>query len=184
VAASYPKPDDQKVNRNKPRFEWTNLPAEPGVDPPPLPEWRLWHPKTVDLWLALWAKPQSVMWDASGSSLFVLATLYDDLVSGRADPAKVSGEIRQIEDRHGLTPKALLQLRWRLPDVDTLPAAEPAPRRRASGTSSKLRDRLTLVASDGAPTYPRSRGAGWFELSDGSKVRGSDRAEAAEAALA
>jgi hypothetical protein len=43
----------------------------------------------------------------------------DDFLSGRCDTAKVSAEIRAHEDRHGLNRKALLALRWRLPEGET-----------------------------------------------------------------
>jgi hypothetical protein len=63
------------------------------------------------------------MWDQSGSSLWALAVLVDDLIAGRSDATKVSPELRQHEDRHGLTPKAMLQLRWRIVDQDVVAAA-------------------------------------------------------------
>ena len=124
MAASYPKVDGQKVTRHAPRFDWVALPAEgrPGA-PPKLPPWRKWTPGTRKWWRELWSKPQAVAWEPSGSSVWALACLYDDLIAGRADAAKVSSEIRAHEDRHGLNPKAMLQLRWRI--------AEPVPLTRA-----------------------------------------------------
>lgn len=38
-------------------------------------------------------------------------------------------------------------------------------------------------SGDGEPEFPKPKGQGWYELSDGSSVRGKDEAEAAEAAL-
>jgi hypothetical protein len=61
-----------------------------------------------------------VQWEPDGSSLFVMATLVDDLVSGRAEAARVSAELRQHADAHGLTPKAMLQLRWRIAEQSSL----------------------------------------------------------------
>jgi hypothetical protein len=98
----------------------------------------MWHPKTVEWWAALWAKPQAVMWDQSGMSLFVLACLYDDQISGREDSVKVSSEMRQHEDKHGLNPKAMLQLRWRIADAGAETTSAPAP-------SAERRKRLKVV---------------------------------------
>jgi len=139
MSASYPKPDGRKLGRYRPQFDWTNLPAAGRSDPAPkLPAWRSWDRHTRVWWRELWAKPQAVMWPADGSSLVTLACLVDDLVSGRADAAKVSAEIRQHEDRHGLTPKAMLQLRWRI--VEPEPVSEVREVR-----SSSARARMRAV---------------------------------------
>lgn len=133
MAASYAKPDDQKVTRHARKLEWQSLPASgrEGLAPS-LPEWRSWDPKTVEWWSDLWAKPQAVMWLQDGSSLFALACLYDDLIAGRAEVAKVSAEMRQHEDRHGLNPKAMAQLCWRIDEAEVVPVVpKPAAKRRA-----------------------------------------------------
>jgi hypothetical protein len=140
MAASYPKPDGQKVTRHAPQFAWVELSAQPNVSVPALPEWRKWNRRTLAWWAALWARPQAAMWEASGSTLWALAALWDDLIAGRCDAVRVSAEIRQHEDRHGLSPKAMLQLRWRLADAsdsDVKPAA---------GSSAERRKRLKVVA--------------------------------------
>ena len=87
------------------------------------------------------------MWKQDGSTLIVLAALYDDLISGRAEPAKVSAEMRQHEDRHGLNPKAMLNLRWRIV-ADELGAARTGKRKAApeAGTAAKARLRAVKGA--------------------------------------
>lgn len=134
MPASYAKPDDQKVTRHARKLEWQLLPASgrPG-DVPLLPEWRTWDPKTIEWWADLWRKPQAVMWAQDGSSLWTYACLYDDLIAGRAEAAKVSAEMRQHEDRHGLSPKAMTQLCWRIADEDeaAVKPSKPAAARRA-----------------------------------------------------
>lgn len=115
--SSYPKPDDQKVNRVPPKFDWTNLPAAGRSGAAPgLPVWREWQQRTVDWWVDLWTTPQAAAWDQSGRTLWRLAELRDDAFVGGSIPAAISSEMRQIEDRHGLNPKAMLQLRWRVID--------------------------------------------------------------------
>lgn len=119
MPASYPKPDGQKVTRHEPKFGWTDLPRNGREGPAPkLPAWRPWQPATKKWWADLWKKPQATQWTQDGSTLHVLAALYDDLIANRAEAAKVSAEMRQHEDRHGLNPKAMLQLRWRVTAAD------------------------------------------------------------------
>jgi hypothetical protein len=140
MGASYPKPDGAKVTRHAPKFGWVDLPACWEGDAPRLPDWREWDARTLGWWAALWARPQAAMWQSDGSSLFVLAVLVEDLIAGgRADAARLA-EMRQIEDRHGLNPKALLQLRWRVVDESAAPKVE-RPR-----AAEDRRKRLKVVA--------------------------------------
>lgn len=126
-----PKPDAERRRTNASTFSWTYLPAAGRKGKTPvLPKWRVWHPETVAWWRRLWVTPQASQWKDDGSTLFVLAALYDDLIAGRADVARVSAEMRQHEDRHGLNPKAMLQLRWRLDDGEQPAAAPLAAKRR------------------------------------------------------
>ena len=132
MPAPYPKPDDQKVTRHALKFDWVALPAEGREGPvPALPEWRVWDARAWGWWSELWAKPQATMWAQDGSTLFAYACLYDDLIAGRAEAAKVSAEMRQHEDRHGLNPKAMLQLRWRIVESEEPVKERPAAKRRA-----------------------------------------------------
>jgi len=147
MSASYPKPDGQKVTRHEPAFGWVDLPAagRPGP-PPPLPSYVTWSVYTKRAWAEMWASPQATQWDQSGRTLVGWAELVEQKV--RAERARVSpppaliaaglleikgweklfghkapavsvyGELRQIEDRHGLNPKAMLQLRWRITSAE------------------------------------------------------------------
>jgi hypothetical protein len=132
MGASYPKPDAQKVTRHAPAFGWRVLPAEGRKGaPPPLPTWRKWSTKTRAWWADLWSAPQAVAWDQTGRSLWTLAALFDSMAAGLVDVTKCSAEMRQHEDRHGLNPKAMLQLRWVIAEPEETPAAA-APRRSRS----------------------------------------------------
>jgi hypothetical protein len=121
---SHLKPDGERVNRNAMAFGWTKLAPE-GLTgpPPPLPDWREWHTETLVWWCNLWNCPQSSQWDATGRSLHLLAALTDDLISGRAGARQVSPEVRAHEASHGLSPRSMLALRWRVVD-DEPPADE------------------------------------------------------------
>src|SRR5947207_8606335 len=124
--AAYPKPDDQKVNRVQPKFGWTELPEHREGAAPKLPAWRQWQSASKKWWAELWRKPQATQWEQDGSTLWTLACLYDDMIAGRAEAARVSAEMRQHEDRHGLNPKAMLQLRWRLTSEEESEQVEPS----------------------------------------------------------
>lgn len=118
----YPNPDGERRNRAERQFDWTVLPFDGRQGPAPeLPKWRQWTQATLEWWSQLWSTPQATMWDPSGRSLHALALLHHELMLDeiRDDGApsrapSITGEMRQHEDRHGLTPKAMLQLRWRV----------------------------------------------------------------------
>jgi hypothetical protein len=131
MAGMGPAPSADGVRRrNKPTFGWTLLPKSGRKGPPPAlgepPEWMApkdsdgfptgpaeWPESTVAAWAALWSTPQACQWDPSGLSLHGWAELHGRAaMAGRT--AVINAEMRQVEDRHGLSPKALLQLRWRV----------------------------------------------------------------------
>jgi hypothetical protein len=116
-----PKPDDERVTRHAPQFTWTNLPADGNPAPaPPLPrapKGRAWLKQTRTWWAALWATPQSTQWRRDDPEMQRLAAMHDRFWRGESTGAELS-EMRQIEDRHGLNPKAMLQLRWRIVDAE------------------------------------------------------------------
>jgi hypothetical protein len=111
------KPDGQRVNRAKPAFDWVSLPASGRAGAAPaLPDMRPWMQPTLDAWASVWSSPQATQWDQTGRTLHTWAVLHHDLTAGGRAMNSVSAEMRQHEDRHGLNPKALLQLRWRIVD--------------------------------------------------------------------
>lgn len=115
MAASYPKPDGERRNRAERQLDWTVLPFEGRDGPAPaLPQWRDWTDRTLDWWAEMWSTPQAAAWDQTGRSMHTLALLHHELMTDAGNAAKISAEMRQHEDRHGLTPKAMLQLRWRI----------------------------------------------------------------------
>lgn len=144
-----PKTDDERRRRNAPTFGWTDLPREGRKGAvPKLPGWRLWHAETKRWWSELWRKPQAVAWEQDGSTLHVLATLYDDLICGRAEAARVSAEMRQHEDRHGLNPRAMMNLRWRIV-ADEVTDARKGKGRKAAAPEAGAAARARLRAVKG-----------------------------------
>lgn len=143
--ASYPKPDGERRNRAERQLDWTVLPFEGRAgDPPALPGWREWTEQTLTWWAELWSTPQAAAWDQTGRSMHTLALLHHEMMVDGGSAAKIAAEMRQHEDRHGLTPKAMAQLRWRVasepaqgataaPVLNLVPPARPDP----SGVPSK-----------------------------------------------
>lgn len=94
-------------------------------DPPAWPLDRQSKREAV-LWARLWRTPQAVAWESLGW-VDVVARYARVLTQAerRAAPATALAEARQFEDRLGLTPLALLRLRWAI--VDDEDAGETAP---------------------------------------------------------
>jgi len=169
----YPNPDGDRRNRAERQFDWTLLPAEGRAGPAPaLPKWRPWTQATLDWWAELWATPQATQWDPTGRSLHALALLHHELMldaerelKDRRAPS-ITAEMRQHEDRHGLSSKALLQLRWRV-------AASPAPA--AAGQSGGKVIHLVPRPDPADMPGKRARKADWVEWA---VAWGADRAAA------
>lgn len=160
AGASYPKPDLEKRNKMPMAFGWTDLPAEGRLGPPPkLPQLGGWCEQTRDAWAELWSSPQATAWDQTGRTMHGWAVAhhelhrdlyYDDNGKPIQPPNKTAllAEMRQIEDRHGLNPKAMLQLRWRIVEDEPEVSAPVVKTRRTA--SAGRRGLLKVVANDGA----------------------------------
>lgn len=77
-----------------------------------VPEWPLALVPESSSWVDLWRTPQAVAWERLG--YFRVVARYSLLLElaecGAAAP--IQGEVRQLEDRLGLTPKAMRMLLW------------------------------------------------------------------------
>lgn len=93
-------------------------------DPPP---WPLGRPtKTAAaLWAELWASPQAVAWHDLGWTRVVARYAKLLLAAERPKaPASLLGEVRQLEDRLGLTPMAMRRLQWEVAERSAPAAGE------------------------------------------------------------
>lgn len=82
------------------------------------------HSAELALWRELWRTPQAVEWD-HGNYHREVAQYVRWKVLGESGDMDAAKEARQFADRLGLTPMALLRLRWSIePNVE---AAAPAP---------------------------------------------------------
>ena len=76
-----------------------------------------WSSSARSLWRLWWRKPQAVIWERTGSGdevarlLFLWERVYRD---GPSCPPSVHAQIGTLADKLGMTPKAMLQLRWRI----------------------------------------------------------------------
>lgn len=90
----------------------TLLPAKGRVGETPAWPLRSTEP---GVWADLWSTPQAAAWERIGYTRVVAryALLLDIIESGEGAPAAaILGEVRQMEDRLGLNPKAMRSLLW------------------------------------------------------------------------
>lgn len=107
-----PPPDPNARRQNK-RPDWIYLPrlgreGDPPVFPLPRPS-----AAVTLLWAALWSSPQAAAWEQLGWTR-VVARYAKLLILAEKATAKAAllSEVRQLEDRLGLTPMAMRRLQW------------------------------------------------------------------------
>jgi hypothetical protein len=137
MAGMGPPPKDARLRRrgNADRGG-RRLPAAGRQGTPPRWPFDTATPTEGRVWAELWATPQAVEWDRLGWTWVVAR--YGRLLARVAASSEVDdhlagahlNELRQLEDRLGLTPMAMLRLRWTVDDdqapvqnLDTTPAA-------------------------------------------------------------
>ncbi len=122
-----PAPDPNARRRNA-RVGTVKLPAEGRTTP--APQW----PGDGDgpaFWHTLWAMPQAVMWERQRLEHVVARYVVVVLLANTGNLA-AAAEARQMEDRLGLTPKAMRSLMWEIAAdevAEARQAAKPAKRR-------------------------------------------------------
>lgn len=143
-----PNPDARRRNA---RVGTTKLPAAGRSGP--APDWPVgYHPSPMAtaVWSDLWATPQAAAWESLGWTRIVARYVVAVVASERDlddidDPkvyaamlgaqSKLLPELRQLEDRLGLNPKAMRALMWEiskdeLAEVRAAATPAPAPRRK------------------------------------------------------
>lgn len=144
-----PLPDPDAVRRNTPTVPTTVLPLSGRKgETPDLPSWMSLSPAGEAWWAWAWATPQAVAWGTSvGMEVTVArrASLEDDLAV--ADDPRVRLQVLKLidalDDRLGLSPKAMAFLRWKI--VDDTPAEQVEPAEGAGNVTgiNARRARLT-----------------------------------------
>lgn len=119
------------ARRSNPRPDWKRLP--PGGYRGAVPDWPFdadleasepLNAKLREVWLSVWRTPQAAVWVTEGYSRVVaryveMLALYE-LNGGKAADL---GELRQLEDRLGLSPMAMKRLQWEIGDGPASSAA-------------------------------------------------------------
>lgn len=126
-----PAPSRNARRRNV-RPDWRTLPlAGRSGD---APEWPMLEPSVAELalWADLWRTPQAVAWFELGWSRVVaryvrllIQSENPDVDSPAYAGVALLGEVRQLEDRLGLTPLAMRRLQWEMEPAQQ-EASEPA----------------------------------------------------------
>jgi hypothetical protein len=133
-----PRKDPATRRRRNAPPETTKLPALGRKGRPPA--WPLSKMRVGEsaVWRSLWATPQAVAWQRLGWTR-VVARYCRCIVLAENDPGLVSllAEVRQLEDRLGLSPMAMRRLQWEVDGADEL--AEARERRTVSATPRRLR---------------------------------------------
>lgn len=113
-------------------------------------------PKAVaDLWRQLWTRPQAVAWEEQGAER-VVARYARCLIEAERPKATAAilGEVRQLEDRLGLSPMSMLRLRWSIGDVDDAAGAPAAAEAVVLGMEAYLDRLYAAPAGAGAGLEP------------------------------
>ena len=82
-------------------------------------------------------------------SLWVYAALMDMLITEEHPAHRLSPELRAWEDRHGLSPKAMASLRWRIADAEPSDERPKGRYRHLKAIDPALDDYSHLRAEDG-----------------------------------
>lgn len=149
-----PKPAGERRRRNA-TVAMTQLPAEgrkgsaPSWPLPGLPAddeglFAILESREAELWDELWATPQAVAWERL-RWLRTVARYVRFEVRAETGDLKAGAEARLLEDRLGLTPQAMLRLRW---EVSADEVAEQRDERSSQAAKKTARQRLRVVDSD------------------------------------
>lgn len=108
-----PRPDAQRIRRTAPLAGTvTKLPAD--GRPGDAPAWPLVGEEVPGVWSELWATPQAAVWEHLGWTRVVARYCLVLLAAESISSAALLAEVRQLEDRLGLSPMAMLRLRWEI----------------------------------------------------------------------
>ncbi|MEV6696237.1 hypothetical protein AB0M68_03615 [Streptomyces sp. NPDC051453] len=130
----------------------TQLPAEgrkgaapswplPGLPPDDEGLFAILEAREADLWDELWATPQAVAWERL-RWLRTVARYVRFEVRAETGDLKAGAEARLLEDRLGLSPQAMLRLRW---EVSADEVAEQREERTTRTAKKTARQRLRVV---------------------------------------
>ena len=76
----------------------------------------------LDMWNSLWTTPQAAMWASMHIEHVIARYVVVTCLAEQTQQAGLLAEVRQMEDRLGLTPVSLRKLQWKIEHQDVLPA--------------------------------------------------------------
>ena len=76
----------------------------------------------LDMWQQLWTTPQAAMWASMHIERVIARYVMVTCLAEQTQQAGLLTEVRQMEDRLGLTPLSLQKLQWKIEHQDVLPA--------------------------------------------------------------
>ena len=127
VTGTKPKPEGQAVHRNKPAFEWTEVPDVPFTDGPRLPfrtpngdRWPDW---TRKWWTAISRLPQCALWN-EGDWQYAMDTAVVAATFHSTTSMAAAAELRNREKILGTTMDARRDLRIRYVPAVAPPTTE------------------------------------------------------------
>lgn len=118
-----PQPGGDTQRRNAPTIETTVL--SPGSDKeiPVPPKWAKLKGLKLDWWNWAWGLPEAQLWSVGDTQLVVRLAHLTWATITEGSGSKALAEVRQIEDRLGLSPKAKLDMRIKFAEPDSEPVA-------------------------------------------------------------
>lgn len=127
-----PKPAAQRQRRNAaPAVTRLSAAGRQGKPPPLGTKKPAWRKATREWWKTVWSSPMAAAFlPADVPILRRLATMLDGY--DRLPDPKLLAEIRQLEDRFGLSPMARRKLQWEIVPEPEAPAEKPAARPRGA----------------------------------------------------
>ena len=130
---SGPPPKDPKLRRRKstPTPGFKRLPREGRTgDPPP---WPLTDPAPEETlqWNRLWRLPQALEWERMQCEDVVALYVRAFVVASKGVNTKLLSEVRQLDSKIGLSPRAMRDLRWEVDDPQE--EETTTPRARSNG---------------------------------------------------
>lgn len=113
-----------------------------------IPAWPLpgrWLKSEKELWQTLWRSPQAAAWATMGdATIRVLGRYVRYVIMAELGNDKAAAEARQLEDKLGITPKAMRMLLWAI----------------ASDEVSEKREEATIAAAQQEDVRRRIRAVG------------------------
>lgn len=108
-------PKNPNARRRNARPDWRTLPSAGRAGAPPAYPIGKPTKAIAAVWTDLWSSPQAVAWEELGWTR-VVARYARVLVAAEKPNAAASllAEVRQLEDRLGLSPMAMKRLQWEI----------------------------------------------------------------------